>query len=203
MIAIVVEGSDGGGKSTLVNELHKQTGLTIYKESLSYADRQSETYNGFDHYVLEILKVAAQNKPRGVIIDRFFSGEFVLPIVHRAKDKRSPLTLQEIGKLATLMNEQFSSVVYITCVPSEEFAKNVFDTRGEDVAKIEDVKYLNAMYKSVGFYLSQFGVSIEYHPQDYIDDVSLAVHEILITADLHSVIQKRHNRIVSYDPEFV
>ena len=180
---IVVEGSDGGGKSTLVKALSEKLGYSTYKESISYKDRQSDTYDGFIHYGQEMLKHKDESKDN-LIIDRFFTGEFVCPHVYRYKDKRKPLTLSEIGTLALIMSK-LSPIAFVTCVPSVEFAKNVFKERGEDVARAEDVDYLNNLYTSVAVYLKSLGFkSFIYSPNVYYGKIDVAVDDIMNEFDL-------------------
>ena len=183
----IVEGADGGGKTTLVKELQKQTNYKTYKEDISFQQRQDVIYDGYNHYKKEIEKLKDNT-----IIDRFFVGEFVLPHVHRQKDNRSPLNIEQIIRLASRLRDKLNtSVVYITSVPTIKFAKEVFDKRGEDVAKIEDIEYMNSLYESAAYALKLAGFqSVKYEPHKWktTDDYVYALFKDLTNLGILSNI---------------
>ena len=47
---IIVEGTDGVGKTTLTKEIAKTFNFKYYKEDITYQQRLSSDYNGFEHY---------------------------------------------------------------------------------------------------------------------------------------------------------
>jgi thymidylate kinase len=133
---IICEGCDGNGKSSLVEWISKTYGYKLYKEQMMYKDRLASNYNGYFYY-----KDLVKNLPNNSVIDRFHIGEAVNPIIR--KDGRNPLTMDQIISIEEEIKNQ---TFLITCITEEEVVKKTFETRGEDVAKIEDIKYLNYLY---------------------------------------------------------
>lgn len=133
---IIIEGCDGNGKSSLVEWISKTYDYKLYKEQMMYKDRLAVSYNGYFYY-----KDLVKNLPNSSVIDRFHIGEAVNPIVR--KDGRNPLTLSQIHEIEKEIKNQ---TLLITCITDIEVVKKTFETRGEDVAKIEDIKYLNYLY---------------------------------------------------------
>lgn len=133
---IICEGSDGAGKSSLVEWICKTYHYKFYKEQMMYKDRLSVSYNGYFYY-----KDLVKKLPENIVIDRFHIGEAVNPIVR--KDGRNPLTLNQIHEIEKPIKVQ---TLLITCITDEDVVADTFKTRGEDVAKIEDIKYLNYLY---------------------------------------------------------
>lgn len=134
---ILIESHDGAGKSSLADFISKTFKLDIYKESLSYQDRLKPDYDGYQHYMNLIKKL-----PENVVIDRLHIGEAVNPIIR--KDGRKPLTLNQIHNIESSIK---SRTLLITCLTDEKTVENTFKTRGEDVAKVEDIKYLAYLYR--------------------------------------------------------
>ena len=133
---IIIEGCDGNGKSSLVEWISKTYDYKLYKEQMMYKDRLAANYNGYFYY-----KDLVKNLPKNSVIDRFHIGEAVNPIIR--KDGRNPLTLSQIHEIEKEIKNQ---TLLITCITDIEVVKKTFETRGEDVAKIEDIKYLNYLY---------------------------------------------------------
>lgn len=133
---ILIESHDGAGKTSLAEYISKTFNLDIYKESLSYQDRLKPEYNGYTHY-----KKLVKTLPKNIVIDRLHIGEAVNPIIR--KDGRKPLTLEQIHDIETSIKER---TLLITCLTDERVVENTFKTRGEDVAKAEDIKYLAYLY---------------------------------------------------------
>jgi hypothetical protein len=136
---IVTEGSDSSGKSTLVEHLKKR-GFEYYKESLAYNDRLLPGYDGYLHYFSLVSNLSQTGNK--FVCDRLYIGEAVNPIIR--KDGRRPLSLKEIHEIEKPIRE---SALLITTRPSVSFIENGFRSRGEDVAKIEDIPYLVYLYE--------------------------------------------------------
>lgn len=173
---LIVDGADGAGKSTLAQGLSEYLKCKIYKESVSYKDRQKKDYDGKEHYLKETYGMMNSLTPGSdIIIDRFFIGEFVCPTVYRDEDKRNPLTLRQVSFFAELLSKKHN-VGFITCIPSREFAEEAYVTRGEDVATISDLVYLNNLYSAAGYHLEKEGYSsFVYRPDEWVDDTKGAV----------------------------
>jgi hypothetical protein len=133
---IIIEGADLQGKSSLVDWICRTYGYEIYKEDMPYKDRLSDNYNGYDYY-----RDLVQKLPRKSVIDRFHIGEAVNPIIR--KDGRNPLTWDQI---IAIEKEIRSDTLLITCITDEETIRKNFFSRGEEIAKLEDFKYLNYLY---------------------------------------------------------
>lgn len=134
---ILIEGADCNGKSSLVEYISKTFKFDIYKESLSYYDRLKPDYDGYIHY-----KKLVKTLPKDVVVDRLHIGEAVNPIVR--KDGRKPLTLDQIHDIERDIKRK---TLLITCLTDEKVVEHTFKTRGEDVAKVEDIKYLAYLYR--------------------------------------------------------
>lgn len=134
---ILIESHDGAGKTSLAEYISKTFDLDIYKESLSYQDRLKSDYDGYTHY-----KKLVKTLPKNAVIDRLHIGEAVNPIIR--KDGRKPLTLSQIHDIEREIKER---TLLITCLTDEKTVENTFKTRGEDVAKVEDIKYLAYLYR--------------------------------------------------------
>ena len=134
---IYIDSSDGSGKSSLADWISKTFDMPIFKEQLAYRDRLNDSYNGYLYY-----KDLLNNLPDNCVIDRLHIGEAVNPIIR--KDGRIPLTLKQIHDIEKPIK---SRTLFITCFTDETVMANTFRTRGEDVAKTEDIKYLNYLYK--------------------------------------------------------
>ena len=133
---IIVEGADLNGKSSIVDWINRTYNYQIYKEDMPYKSRLNADYNGYLYY-----KKLVENLPDQSVIDRFHIGEAVNPIVR--KDGRNPLTWDEIISIEKNIRNQ---TLLITCITDQETIKNNFLTRGEEIAKLEDFKYLNYLY---------------------------------------------------------
>jgi len=133
---IIVEGADLNGKSSIVDWINRTYNYQIYKEDMPYKSRLNADYNGYLYYkkLVEIL-------PSQSVIDRFHIGEAVNPIVR--KDGRNPLTWSEIISIEENIRHQ---TLLITCITDQETIRDNFMTRGEEIAKLEDFKYLNYLY---------------------------------------------------------
>ena len=133
---IIVEGADLNGKSSIVDWINRTYNYQIYKEDMPYKSRLNADYNGYLYY-----KKLVENLPSQSVIDRFHIGEAVNPIVR--KDGRNPLTWSEIISIEENIRHQ---TLLITCITDQETIRNNFMTRGEEIAKLEDFKYLNYLY---------------------------------------------------------
>jgi len=138
-VIIILEGPDGAGKTTLANELVKQTG-GIYLH-LSYRWPQKI----FLYHTAAIRYAARQNRP--VIIDRWWPSEAIYATAYRGQ---SPWPLQ--GRMADRVARKFGAL-YIYCLPEsvtehcEKFMK-LKETREEMYDDIHEVtfKYMSLWY---------------------------------------------------------
>jgi len=160
----LIEGPDCSGKSTLVDSLLKvDKSINYYKENLIYRDRLMPEYSGIDHYRREALNLSTQ-KNKSFVLDRFHIGEFVNPIIR--KDGRNPLSFADLDHINTILSYNHT-VILITCIASDAFNEKVFKERGEDVAKLEDFKYLKFLY-SLAHNEIKLQNKFFYNPEDYI-----------------------------------
>jgi Cdc6-like AAA superfamily ATPase len=139
---IIVEGTDGVGKTTLTKEIAKTFNFKYYKEDITYQQRLSSDYNGFEHYfkLLQSLYLSNEN----IICDRLHLGEFVNPLIY--KDGRDPLTVKEISEIEFHIRD---NAILIGCFTDIEFIKNSLIVRGDDIAKVENIKYMTFLYDLV------------------------------------------------------
>ena len=139
---IIVEGTDGTGKSTLCKKIAEHNNITYYKEKLSYEERLSSDYDGFTHY-FKLVNMIYHSKEK-MVCDRLHLGEFVNPIVY--KDGRKPLTIKEISEIEFPIQDES---ILISTTSSDSFIRNSLSVRGDDVAKIENIRYMKFLYEHV------------------------------------------------------
>ena len=139
---IIVEGTDGTGKSTLCKKIAKHYNITYYKEKLSYEERLSSDYDGFTHY-FKLVNMIYHSREK-IVCDRLHLGEFVNPIIY--KDGRKPLTIKEISEIEFPIQDES---ILISTTSSDSFIRNSLSVRGDDVAKVENIRYMKFLYEHV------------------------------------------------------
>ena len=171
---IIVEGADGSGKTTLVKKISEKFNFEYYKESLTYHQRLSSDYNGYQHYfeLLEMLKFSNKN----YVCDRLHLGDFVNPLIY--KDGRDPLTIDQIEQIEFSVKE---SAILIGAIADQNFIRDSLSIRGDDVAEPQNIKYMNYLYK-LAFDFSTIKNKILW-------DVSLDKNYLKIFAELEKKIK--------------
>lgn len=137
---IIVEGPDGSGKTTLVKKISEKFKFEYYKESLSYKERLSPSYDGYKHYfeLLEMLRFSNKD----YVCDRLHLGDFVNPIIY--KDGRDPLTFEQINEIEFSITDE---AILIGAIADPNFIRDSLSIRGDDVAEPQNIKYMNFLYK--------------------------------------------------------
>lgn len=113
---IIIEGPDGGGKSTLVKRLHEDLGIELSPEAqLSKAERNDPAFRGKDAvikrtYVGLIREVVGRKSP--LLYDRFFFSEL---IYSEAYGRKVAFTYSEQVHIGRCLNAFKVPVVF--CVP--------------------------------------------------------------------------------------
>ena len=158
---IIVEGTDGTGKSTLCKKIAEQYNISYYKEKLSYEERLSSDYDGFTHY-FKLVNMIYHSKEK-MVCDRLHLGEFVNPIIY--KDGRKPLTIKEISEIEFPIQDE---AILISTTSSDNFIRNSLSVRGDDVAKVENIKYMKFLYEHVS-QLSSIKNKINWDPLEDIN----------------------------------
>lgn len=139
---IIVEGTDGTGKSTLCKKISQHYDIKYFKETLSYEERLSPEYDGFTHY-FKLVNMIYHSKEK-MVCDRLHLGEFVNPIIY--KDGRKPLTIKEISEIEFPIQDES---ILISTTSNNNFIRNSLTSRGDDVAKIENIDYMKFLYEHV------------------------------------------------------
>ena len=151
---VIVEGNEGAGKTTLINELSKIITFALVK----YPKEFKDTYLMLDNF-------AVSNNL--FICDR----SFISDIVYRRLDhKRGQMSLYQIGKLC---GDRSQRIKIIFCSNKNAF-KNAME-RGEDNIKVESVhKILDGEFYSARNLINCF-TDIDTFDYDYeynsVDDV--------------------------------
>ena len=117
---VIVEGADGSGKSTLVEQLQK-----IGFEYITAIPRNYP----FQYEMYKTMFKAFSFNGDDAVFDRGFISELVYRCVKNDAD--SNITLEDVGNL---LNEYEITVVYCSTENSYNFAKS----RGEDYVKTQD-----------------------------------------------------------------
>ena len=123
---IILEGMNGTGKTMLAKKLAERYNMEYQKDKRI----EDTNKNGFDRY----MKLAC-NIEQNTIQDRFHLGECVYPVLK--KDGREPLTIIEQNQIERILDIRKAILIY--CTASDEFIKNVYQTRGEDFIKLEQI----------------------------------------------------------------
>ena len=128
---IIIEGTDGTGKSTIADYISKSYDFEYYHSS----DKTPNNYN----YHFELLSSDHKN-----VLDRFQIGEIIYPILFGRKSK---LSLNQVLMLART-EDTHTLILYSS---SEEFLYNRLKNRGDDdIDNIEYVYQANKLFKLVG-----------------------------------------------------
>lgn len=127
---IIIEGTDGTGKSTIADYISESYNFEYYHSS----DKTPNDYN----YHFELLSSDHKN-----VLDRFQIGEIIYPILFGRKSK---LSLNQVLMLART-EDTHTIILYSS---SEEFLFNRLKNRGDNVDDIEHVFQANKLFKLVG-----------------------------------------------------
>lgn len=137
---IIIEGTDGTGKSTIAHYIGKSYNFKYYHSS----DKTPNDYN----YHFELLSSDHKN-----VLDRFQIGEIIYPILFGRKSK---LSLNQVLMLART-EDTHTIILYSS---SEEFLFNRLKNRGDGVDDIEYVFQANKLFKLVGEFFSILDIPV-------------------------------------------
>ena len=124
---IVLEGTDGAGKTTLANLLSK-----TYNAGIIHATR--ETPNDWAWFN-ELMDLA---KDRNIIMDRSFWGQFV----YQEPEERK-LTWEQLRELEHRLDQEGGKLIYVTADPADVLAR--LGARAETLSLPLDI--LKARYR--------------------------------------------------------
>jgi hypothetical protein len=135
LLLIVIEGADGSGKSTLVQQLHKELGIDLSPESkLSKAERNDGSYRDSGSVRLRTYKALTREvvgrKPP-CLYDRLFFSELIYSSVY---GRECAFTNGEQLHITRTMNACKVPVVFCR-PPWEEVDKHVLADEGETTGK--------------------------------------------------------------------
>lgn len=152
---IIVEAPDCCGKTTLAKLLHE-------KLKYHYIHEGKPPYNGLLYYKDKAVAIKQNFEWYGsrFVLDRFHLGEYVNPII--MNDGRVPLTAQQMADIENLLP---NPTILIYPRPSEEFVRKAFVTRGEKVAKLDQIPDLLKMYDAA-FEMSSIRHKIRINTED-------------------------------------
>lgn len=137
MVKYIVVGIDASGKTTLINELSKRTGLPVVKGS-SFEITEGKTNDELFKTFIELAK------EDNVIYDRFAYCNYVY--ANTFPDYAS-LELVQIRMLEYLMNDDDTVLIYLEA--DIETILERFKSRGEDYVKPEQVEGIIKLYEHV------------------------------------------------------
>lgn len=153
---IIVEGVDGSGKSTLVNELVQQGAKIVTAVPREWPNMAS--------YCYDLYKSCTSSKFR-YVMDRSIITEWIYRFVK--KDKETTL---EFGDIPTLLNMQGLHVVL--CKNSKSYRRAM--DRGEDyVVDMNEHKLIENLYDFVAYTLKTMCPNVKVHYYDYEDKHSM------------------------------
>jgi thymidylate kinase len=141
---VIIEGPDGGGKSTLVKQLHKDLGIELSEEAkLSKSDRNHESYRGKDAVRLRTYRALTREvvgRKSPLLYDRLYFSEL---IYSEAYSREVAFNYTEQVHIGRCLNAFKVPVVF--CVPPFEdiLKKNLkideeqgMDSLQEKIAKV-------------------------------------------------------------------
>lgn len=126
---IIIEGTDGTGKSTLAKYLQGNF-------NLKYQHSSSETDNNFDYH-FELL-----DSNENVVLDRFQLGEIIYPML--TPNRESKITLSQ----AVMLSRMEDTLTIILYASNTSVLKDRLHERGELYSPIYDT--VNEMFKLLG-----------------------------------------------------
>ena len=136
---IIIEGTDGVGKTTLAKNLASAYGYNYFHSS-------SKTPNDYQYHF------SLLDSDDKVVLDRFHIGELIYPILF---DRDSKLTVES----ATMLSRMDDTLTIILYSSSDEFIINRIVERGD----AEDMKVViaaNKMFQMIGQFLELLGVEV-------------------------------------------
>lgn len=158
---IIIEGTDGTGKSTLAKYLQENF-------NLKYQHSSSETDNNFDYH-FELL-----DSKENVVLDRFQLGEIIYPML--TPDRDSKITLSQ----AVMLSRMEDTLTIILYASDTSVLKDRLHERGELYSPLYDT--VNEMFKLLGevFELLEVPVLIldicEFKDEELFEEVNKYVH---------------------------
>lgn len=132
---IIFEGSDGVGKSTLINNLVKLTGKPVIKGS------SFEISEGGAEAMFEWSKAVLLNN-KDVIIDRFFYSNMVYGKMY----DYPTMTPEQYEELNSIVNE--TAVVYYLTADTEVLIERIM-RRGDEHIQPEDIEKIQNVYEEI------------------------------------------------------
>lgn len=126
---IIIEGTDGTGKSTLAKYLQENFNLKYHHSS-------SETDNNFDYH-FELL-----DSNDDVVLDRFQLGEIIYPLF--TPNRESKITLSQ----AVMLSRMEDTLTIILYASDTSVLKERIHERGETYSPLYDT--INELFKLLG-----------------------------------------------------
>ena len=158
---IIIEGTDGTGKSTLAKYLQD-------KFNLNYQHSSNETDNNFDYH----FKLLDSNE--NVVLDRFQLGEIIYPMF--TPDREPKITLSQ----AVMLSRMEDTLTIILYASDTSILKERIHERGEVYSPLYES--INSMFKLLGetFELLEVPVLMldvcEFKDEKLFEEVNKHVH---------------------------
>lgn len=158
---IIIEGTDGTGKSTLAKHLQENF-------NLKYQHSSSETDNNFEYH-FELL-----DSNEDVVLDRFQLGEIIYPMF--TPDRESKITLSQ----AVMLSRMEDTLTIILYASDTSILKDRLHERGELYSPLYDT--VNAMFKLLGEVFELLEVPVlmidicEFKDEELFEEVNKYVH---------------------------
>lgn len=126
---IIIEGTDGTGKSTLAKHLQDNF-------NLKYQHSSSETDNNFEYH-FELL-----DSKENIVLDRFQLGEIIYPMF--TPERESKITLSQ----AVMLSRMEDTLTIILYASDTSVLKGRIHERGETYSPLYDT--INELFKLLG-----------------------------------------------------
>lgn len=160
----ILEGNEGGGKSTLATYLSKTLGVEIRHRSKPKSKKEK------DQMMFDYLNDIAKAEHTNVIWDRSFYSEVVYGNVMRDS---SVISEDQMYTLEKFMQKNGGAIVYYCVLPiSEQW--ELAQARGEDyITNFEDFKKIHLAYDDMFINKKHLIPIVEYHSKNNENLLSL------------------------------
>ncbi|MGL4792456.1 MAG: hypothetical protein ACRC23_01900 [Aeromonas jandaei] len=130
---IVVEGTDGTGKSTFAKELAEKYNLMY----MHIDGNHPNTYQSYATMLCDLISdINKEGKYSGVVFDRAWYGELVYGPVYRSESRISPHEIQKLEYIiSTILDLDFKKYLCVNTIANK---LKVYKERGEEEASHDE-----------------------------------------------------------------
>jgi GTPase SAR1 family protein len=196
-VIIILEGPDGAGKSTMIEELKRhylmQIGRSPESVQIWHAGPFPEGSNPWTEYVVPISQLVA-TRDYLILIDRWHLGELVYGPLLRGQSR---LSLAQRDWIDSYLKSMGAIMVYLKASIEELTAR--MTARGDDLIKAEMLPHIVAGYDVLTTNLPASAIKTIVHDTTNQRTSPMAV-AIALAANMEATIALKTQALPSYDP---